>query len=221
MSRRMMFADRSEAGRLLADRVAALSLGHAIVLALPRGGVPVGAEIARRLGVPLDVAHVRKIGAPGQPELAIGAIADGDDPEVVVNGALVRELGLSEDFVAAQAAREQATIAQRRSSYARLRPPIEPQGRAVVVVDDGVATGMTMRAALRHVKRRGPSRLVAAVPVASRDALSLLRAEADAVVCLASPRRFGAVGAFYRSFTQVTDQEVTELLRQPWVEGRT
>jgi putative phosphoribosyl transferase len=215
MSRRVMFADRSEAGHLLADRVAALSVDHAIVLALPRGGVPVGAEIARRLGVPLDVAHVRKIGAPGQPELAIGAIADGDDPVVVVNGTLVRELGLSEDFIAQQAAREHASIAQRRSDYAALRPPIEPAARAVIVVDDGVATGMTMRAALSHVRRRGPSRLVVAVPVASRDALALLKAEADDVVCLASPRRFGSVSAFYRSFAQVTDQEVAELLRQP------
>jgi predicted phosphoribosyltransferase len=214
MARRALFADRSEAGSRLGERIAALPLGQPLVLALPRGGVPVGAEIARRLGAPLGVALVRKIGAPSQPELAIGAIADGDDPEVVVNARLVRQLGLSEDFVTAEAAREHAAIAARRSGFAGATPPLDAQGRAVIVVDDGVATGMTMRAALRHVRRRGPSRLVAAVPVAARDALEALAAEADEVVCLASPRRFRSVGAFYRSFTQVTDAEVAALLRE-------
>ena len=221
MSRRILFADRAEAGRLLADRLAALPLAGAIVLALPRGGVPVGAEIARRLSIPLDVAHVRKLGAPDQPELAIGAIADGDDPEVVINGALVRQLGLGEDFIARELARERDSIARRRSGYAGLKPPIEAEGRTVIVVDDGVATGMTMRAALRHIRRRRPHRLIAAVPVASRDALALLDAEADDVVCLASPRRFGSVGAFYRSFTQVMDEEVAKLLSEFGANART
>jgi putative phosphoribosyl transferase len=214
MRRRVTFADRAEAGRLLAERLAAARLQDPLVLALPRGGVPVGAEIARALGAPLDVAFVRKIGAPEQPELAIGAVADGTEPEIVLNVKLVHALGLSEDYIASEAARELAVIEQRRRDYASLRPTAEPQGRAVIVVDDGVATGMTMQAALRHLKRRAPSRLIAAAPVASREAVAMLKREADAVVCLASPRRFGSVGSFYRNFEQVSDEEVAALLRE-------
>jgi putative phosphoribosyl transferase len=213
MSRRLTFADRAEAGRLLAERLAALELQAPLVLALPRGGVPVGAEIARVLSAPLDVAFVRKIGAPEQPELAVGAIADGDEPEIVLNHKLVRSLGLSEDYISAQAAFELKAIERRRREYASLRPAIEPAGRAVVVVDDGVATGMTMQAALRHVRRRKPARLIAAAPIASREAASLLKREADAVVFLGNPRRFGSVGSFYRDFGQVSDEEVAQLLR--------
>jgi putative phosphoribosyl transferase len=213
MSKRTLFSDRTEAGGKLADRLVPLALTDALVLALARGGVPVGAEIARRLSAPLDVVLVRKIGAPGQPELAAGAVADGDDPEIVINAELARQLGLSEAFLADAAARELAEIEQRRRGYAGLRPGIEPAGRTVIVVDDGVATGMTMQAALRHTRRRRPHRLIAAVPVASREAVALLRPEADTLVCLASPRHFGSVGAFYATFTQVTDAEVARLLR--------
>jgi putative phosphoribosyl transferase len=191
-----------------------MDLRDPVVLALPRGGVPVGAEIARRLAAPLDVALVRKIGAPGQPELAVGAVADGIDPEIVLNHALVRELGLSGDFFTQPAAHELAAIEQRRRVYAALRPAIDPAGRSLIVVDDGVATGMTMQAALRHLKRRGPSRLIAAVPVAPREAVAMLRREADEVVCLTSPRRFGSVGAFYGDFGQVTDEEVAAMLQE-------
>jgi putative phosphoribosyl transferase len=214
MRRRLIFADRAEAGRMLAERLATMQLPDPLVLALPRGGVPVGAEIARRLGAPLDVAFVRKIGAPGQPELAIGAIADGAEPETVLNTGLVRRLGLSEDWIVAQATRELAAVEQRRREYASVRPPIEPAGRSVIVVDDGVATGMTMQAALRHVKRRRPARLVAATPVASREAVRLLAREADEVVCLSAPRAFGSVGSFYRSFLQVSDEAVAALLKE-------
>ena len=156
MRRTITFADRAEAGRLLAERLAAMDLQAPLVLALPRGGVPVAAEIARALGAPLDVAFVRKIGAPGQPELAVGAIADGDEPEIVLNDTLVRTLDLSEDYIASAATRELAAIEQRRRDYAGLRPAVAPTGRAVIVVDDGVATGMTMQAALRQLKRREP-----------------------------------------------------------------
>ena len=176
MRRRITFADRAEAGRLLAERLATLELQAPLVLALPRGGVPVAAEIARALAAPLDVAFVRKIGAPGQPELAIGAIADGSDPEIVLNRKLVQALDLSEAYITAEAARELATIEQRRLDYASLRPAVEPTGRAVIVVDDGVATGMTMQAALRHVRRRNPARLIAAAPIASREAAALAQA---------------------------------------------
>jgi putative phosphoribosyl transferase len=219
MSRRLTFADRAEAGRLLAERLAGLALHAPLVLALPRGGVPVGAEIARALAAPLDVAFVRKIGAPEQPELAVGAIADGDgdEPEIVLNHKLVRALGLSEDYISAQAALELSAIERRRREYADLRPAVDVAGRAVIIVDDGVATGMTMQAALRHVKRRQPARLIAAAPIASREAVALLKREADAVVVLGNPRRFGSVGSFYRDFGQVSDEEVAALLREALV----
>lgn len=214
MRRRMRFADRIEAGRLLAERLSGLGLAAPLVLALPRGGVPVAAEIARALKAPLDVAFVRKIGAPYQPELAIGAVADGDEPEVVLNDELVASLGIDADFIAAQTRRELATIERRRAEYAPLRARVDPEGRAVIMVDDGVATGMTMQAALRHLKRRKPARLIAAVPVASREALEMLQCEADDVVCLSAPRNFGSVGSFYRDFGQVSDEEVAALLRE-------
>jgi putative phosphoribosyl transferase len=213
MSRRRVFADRAEAGRLLAERLAALRLEAPIVLALPRGGVPVAAEIARALGAPLDVAFVRKLGAPDQPELAVGAVADGDEPEIVLNTRIVELLELSEDYIVAEVRRQLATVEQRRREYAGLRPEVALQGRAVVVVDDGVATGMTMQAALRQLRRQHPARLVAAMPVASRDAVAMLKGEADEVVCLSAPSRFGSVGAFYRDFGQVSDEEVAELLK--------
>jgi putative phosphoribosyl transferase len=212
MRRRLIFADRAEAGALLAEEVANLDLVAPLVLALPRGGVPVGAAIARRLRAPLDVVLVRKLGAPGEPELAIGAVADGAAPEIVLNDELVAALGVGTDYIAAEAARELGRIEERRRGYVGLRPDIDPAGRAAIVVDDGVATGMTMQAALRSVRRLGPGRLIAATPVASRDALAMLRGEADAVVCLSAPRRFLAVGSFYRSFKQVSEEEVVGLL---------
>jgi putative phosphoribosyl transferase len=219
MRRRLMFADRAEAGVLLAEQVAALALADPLVLALPRGGLPVAAEIARRLAAPLDVVFVRKLGAPDQPELAVGAVADGPEPEIVLNARLVAALGLDPDYIASQAARERANIEDRRRTYAGLRPGIDPAGRSVIVVDDGVATGMTMQAALRHIRRRSPRRLIAAAPVASREALAMLRKEADAVACLGSPRGFGSVGSFYGIFTQVPDEEVAALLAEAAARG--
>jgi putative phosphoribosyl transferase len=209
----MIFADRAEAGRLLAERVAELGLSEPFVIGLPRGGVPVAAEVAARLGAPLDVGFVRKIGAPGEPELAIGAVADGDNPEIVLNDDLVRALGLAETYVAAAAMRELAIIEQRHRDYAASRPPRPSAGANNIVVDDGVATGMTMQAALRQLRRSKPGRLVAAAPVASRAAIRMLLREADDVVCLSSPRRFRSVGSSYRMFAQVSDEEVMELLR--------
>ena len=209
-----MFADRAEGGALLADPVAALGLADPLVLALPRGGVPVGAEIARRLAAPLDVALVCKLGAPNEPELAIGAVADGEAPEIVLNAGLVEALRIGAGYIEAEAARGRAAIERRRREYEGLRPNVGLAGRAVIVVDDGVATGMTMQAALRSVKRRGPARLVAAAPVAAREAVVMLRREADVVVCLSAPRRFLSVGSFYRSFAQVTEEDVARLLRE-------
>ena len=214
MSRRLIFADRVEAGRLLGERLAAMDLVDPLVLALPRGGVPVAAEIARRLEAPLDVALVRKLGAPHEPELAVGAVADGPSPEVVVNVKLARALGLGEDFISAEAAREFLIIERRRGEYARLRPAADVVNRTAIVVDDGVATGMTMQAALRSVRRKQPAKLVASAPVASREAAAMLRKEADEVVCLGSPRNFGSVGSFYRTFPQVSDEDVAALLKE-------
>lgn len=208
-----MFADRDEAGRVLAEQLAGMDLAASLVLALPRGGVPVAAQIARRLDAPLDVAFVRKLGAPGEPELAIGAVGDGDAPEIVLNARLVEERGVSEQFITSAAARELAAIEQRRRDYADVRPEVARSGRTVIVVDDGVATGMTMQAALQSVRRQHPARLLVAVPVASRDALAMLRQEADDVVCLSAPRRFGSVGSFYLTFEQVSDDDVVMLLK--------
>ncbi|MFZ1106149.1 MAG: phosphoribosyltransferase family protein, partial [Hyphomicrobiaceae bacterium] len=158
------------------------------------------------------VVLVRKLGAPDEPELAIGAVANGAAPETVLNDKLVAALGVGADYIEAETARQLATIERRRRGYAGLRPGVDPAGRAAIVVDDGVATGMTMRAALRSVRRLGPSRLVAATPVASQDALAMLRREADAAVCLSAPGRFLSVGSFYRSFAQVSEEDVVRLL---------
>jgi putative phosphoribosyl transferase len=213
MRRRIVFADRDEAGRLLAEQLAGMGLAVPLVVALPRGGVPVGAQIARLLDAPLDVAFVRKLGAPDEPELAIGAVADGDAPEIVLNANVVEELGVSEEYIRSAAARELVAIGQRRQTYAAVRPGVEPSGHTVIVVDDGIATGMTMQAAVRNLRRRNPTRLIVAVPVASRDAVAMLRQEADDVVCLSAPRRFGSVGSFYRVFEQVSDADVAMLLK--------
>lgn len=208
-----MFADRAEAGRLLAARLADLNLDAPVVFALPRGGVPIGIEVARTLSAPLDVVLARKLGAPDQPELAVGAVAGTSDaPEIVLFAELVHTLGLSEDFIFDSAARELAVIERQRAQYQAVRPAVDAKGRPAIVVDDGVATGMTMQAALRHLRRRDPAQLIAATPVASRDAASMLNGEADVTVLLSVPRRFGAVGGFYRAFDQVTDAEVMRLL---------
>jgi putative phosphoribosyl transferase len=210
---RRIFLDRAEAGQLLGERLAQMQLARPLVLALPRGGVPVGAEIATCLRAPLDIVFVRKLGAPDQPELAIGAVADGSEPEIVLNTELVAILDLEEEYVAMAAKRELAVIERRRREWAPLRPVVDAAGHTVIVVDDGVATGMTMQAALRQQVRRGPARLIAAAPVASREAVAMLKREADDVVCLLSPRNFGSVGSFYRSFVQVTDDEVAAQLQ--------
>ena len=214
MRRRKIFADRDEAGRLLAEPLAEMNLGAPLVLALPRGGVSVAAQIARRLEAPLDVAFVRKLGAPGESELAIGAVCNGDAPEIVLNARLVEEWGVSAEFISSAVARELAAIEQRRLDYADVRPGVSPSNRTVIVVDDGVATGMTMQAAVRGLRHRNPARLIVAVPVASRGALAMLQQEADDVVYLSAPRRFGSVGSFFRTFEQVSDADVMTLLKE-------
>jgi putative phosphoribosyl transferase len=213
MRRRVIFADRAEAGRLLAARLQDLKLEAPVVFALPRGGVPIGAEVARVLAAPLDVAFARKIGAPQQPELAVGAVAGAPGaPELVLNSALIAALDISEEFIAQSAARELSTIERQRAQYRRVRPVIDMASSTAIVVDDGVATGMTTTAALRHLRARQPRRLIAAAPVAAADAAAALQTEADEVVLISAPRRFGSVGGFYRSFTQVSEAEAMALL---------
>jgi putative phosphoribosyl transferase len=211
---RVLFADRAEAGRALARRLARLAAEQPVVLALPRGGVPVGFEIARVLRAPLDLVLVRKIGAPFQPELAIGAVVDGGRAQAVMNEEILREFEIPESYVAQERARQLEEIERRRNVYlaGRARAPV--QGRTAIVVDDGIATGATMEAALAAVRRAKPKRLVLAVPVAPPDTIERLRPHADEVVCLATPRLFGAIGAFYAEFRQLDDQQVIELLEQ-------
>jgi len=207
------FQDRHEAGRMLAERLQRLELpADCVVLGLPRGGVPVAAEVAKALGAPLDVLVVRKLGAPSQPELAIGAVVDGDPPEVILNPDIIAELGLSQSDIAAEQARQLAVIAERSKLHRRDRPHLTLQGKIVIVVDDGAATGATLRVALKAVRGRCPRRLIAAVPVASYSALGMLREDADEVVTLAAPENFGAVGFYYRDFSEVGDDDVKRLL---------
>jgi putative phosphoribosyl transferase len=207
---RLPFTDRAEAGRVLAGRVASLGLADPVVLALPRGGVPVAHEIAQRLGVPFDVLVTRKIGCPGQPELGVGAIAEGGEP--VFDAELLRRLGLTERDLDTTTRRERAELARRVTVYRgdRALPPIK--GRDAVVVDDGLATGGTARAALGAVRAEGAARVVLAVPVGAAQTVLELSADADDVVVLAAPSAFRAVGQWYRHFEQLTDADVLALL---------
>lgn len=207
------FQNRAQAGQLLAERLAAAPpAAPCVVLALPRGGVPVALPLARRLGAPLELLLVRKIGAPLDPELAVAALVEGDPPELVRDEGLCAATGADPRWLAAQAARQSLEIERQRARYRQGRAALAVQGAHVVVVDDGIATGTTLRAALKALRRRGPRELVLAVPVAPPDVLDTLRAEVDRVVCLAQPEPFHAVGAHYRDFAQVSDAEVLAAL---------
>ena len=208
----MKFADREAAGRQLAAKLAHLKEREPVVLALPRGGVAVGFEIARALEAPLDIVLVRKIGVPWQPELALGAVTDGASPEIFIDRDLADSLDIPDSYIEEETARQLEEIERRRRSYCEGRPALEIAGRTAIVVDDGIATGATMRVALQAVRRRGPARLVLAVPVAPPDTLAALATEADEAVCLEAPSRLGAIGYFYRDFHQMSDAEVTDLL---------
>ncbi len=208
-----MFPDREGAGRMLAEVLEKRADPDPVVLALPRGGVPVAAEVARLLKAPLDLVMVRKIGVPRQPELAVGAVVNGDRPVIVVNDDVARFTGLTRAEVEEMAVPQLEEIRRRRAMYLAGRAAVPLAGRTAIVVDDGVATGATMRAALRAVRRQKPSRLVLAVPVASRQALDGLREEADEIICLEVPDAFFAVGAHYARFGQTSDDEVVSLLR--------
>jgi putative phosphoribosyl transferase len=210
----MKFADRSDAGRRLADKLAHLKDLQPVVLALPRGGVAVGFEIARSLDAPLDIVLVRKIGVPWQPELALGAVTDGASPETFIDSDLATSLDIPESYIQEETARQLEEIERRRKSYCEGRAAVEVAGHTAIVVDDGIATGATMRVALQAVRNRGAARLVLAVPVAPPDTLAALAEGADEAVCLETPIGLGAIGFYYRDFHQMSDAEVTGLLAQ-------
>jgi predicted phosphoribosyltransferase len=205
------FRDRSEAGRRLAERLDAYAgRPDVLVLALPRGGVPVGYEVARALEVPLDVFVVRKLGVPGHEELAMGAIATGG--VCVLNEDVVQALRIPDRLIEAVAAREFRELERRERAYRGARPAPDVRGRTVVLVDDGLATGSTMRAAVAALRRLGPARIVVAVPTAAPSTCDAFRREADECVCDITPDPFHAVGVWYEDFAQTTDEEVRDLL---------
>lgn len=205
------FLNRRDAGERLAARLRERgSWPNTTVLALPRGGVPVGAEVARALGAPLDVFLVRKLGVPGYEEVAMGAVASGGVR--YLNDDLIRRAGVRPDAIAAVEARERAELARRERAYREGRTPAPVAGRTVLLVDDGIATGATLRAGLQALRALAPARVVVAVPVAPPETVRALQAQADEVVCLHTPPDFMAVGQFYRDFAQTTDDEVRDLL---------
>jgi putative phosphoribosyl transferase len=205
------FKNRTDAGRVLAQKLQPYAnQGEIIVLALPRGGVPVAYEVARALGAPLDVFLVRKLGLPGHEELAMGAIATGGVR--ILNDSVVRAFGIQPETINTVATREQHRLEQRQRSYRGDRPPPQISGRMVIVVDDGLATGSSMRAAIMAIKRQNPARLVVAVPVGAPETCREIEAEADEVVCAQTPDPFLAVGLWYQDFGQTTDEEVREVL---------
>ena len=213
------FRDRGEAGRLLATQLAAYAgRPDMLVLALPRGGVPVGFEVARALGAPLDVFVVRKLGVPGHEELAMGAIATGGVR--ILNEELVRALGIPDHLIEAVAATEQEELARRERLYRGNRPPPDVRGRTVILVDDGLATGATMQAAINALRQQQPARIVVAVPIAAPETCDHLKTEADDVVCAVTPEPFYAVGLWYEDFSQTTDDEVRDLLARSVQPGR-
>jgi len=207
-----VFADRVQAGQTLARELAKLGLSDPIVLALPRGGVPVAAEVARELGAPLDLLLVRKIGVPWQPELAVAAVVDGPDNELVIDEDTRAATGVGRGYIEAKAKEQVQEIERRRRLYLGDRVPLSVERHTAIVVDDGIATGTSMRAALKALRRRNPAALVLAVPVAPPDTIEALQSEVDRIVCLAQPEPFYAVGAHYDDFHQVEDDEVMATL---------
>lgn len=209
------FIDRRDAGRRLARALAHLAgTPGLLVLALPRGGVPVAYEVARALDAELDLMLVRKLGTPGQPELAMGAIASGSVE--VLNPRVVAALGIPDTAIRETARREYQELKRRERTYRGERPPPRIEGRTVILVDDGLATGSTMRAAVQALKTQNPARIIVAVPVAPPDTVASLAPEVDEVVALLTPDHFAAVGQWYDDFAQTSDQEVIELLQKAW-----
>ena len=208
----ILFEDRGDAGRQLAERLAPYAEERPVVFALPRGGVPVGTEVSRSLGAPLEVIVSRKLGAPGQPEFGIGAVAPGGVR--VLNERAVRALGIEEEYLEMISTRELAEAERRLKLFRGDRPYPDLEGRTAILVDDGLATGVTARAALLALRRMNPRRLVLAVPVCAVQTAELLRPETDDLICLLAPANLEAVGLWYRNFEQTSDEEVVRLLEE-------
>lgn len=208
------YRDRVEAGRKLAGLLSAHKGTTAVVFALPRGGIPVAIEVARALSLPIDLLYVRKLGAPLRPELAVGAVVDGPDPDIVINEAISRRLGVSKEVIRELAKHELEEIKRRKAHYGpELPPPLNPIGRIAIVVDDGLATGATVRAAVQALRRRGATRVIVAVPVAPTEAVAEVEAAGADVVCPLVSDDFRGVGEFYGDFNQLSDQYVLTELR--------
>lgn len=213
MDHRPLYENRRDAGRRLVPLLSHLRASGAVVFALPRGGVPVAVEIARALSLPLDLLYVRKIAAPLEPELALGAVVDGSDPDIVLNESLVQRSGVSRSALEAMGVRELQEIKRRKRAYGSALPAsLMPTGRPALIVDDGLATGATVRAAVQALRRRGATRVIVAVPVAPPDAIAALEAAGAEVICPHITPRFFGVGSFYRDFTQLSDETVIEEL---------
>jgi putative phosphoribosyl transferase len=213
----VIFTDRAEAGRMLAERLQAYAQRKDVtVLGIPRGGVPVAFEIAEALGVQLDVFVARKLGVPGQEELAFGAVASGGVR--VLDAEIIGVVGISQADIEELTARERRELERRERLYRGARAPLDIGDRTAILVDDGIATGSSIRAAIAALRQLQPARLVVAAPVAPLATCARLRQEADDLVCMDTPKSFRAIGEFYEDFSQVTDQEVTELLRRSWRE---
>lgn len=211
------FEDRREAGRLLATRLLSMELSDPVVYALPRGGVPVAAEVAKALHAPLDVLLVRKIGAPNYPEFGVGAVIDGASPQVLLDEGACRATGATTPYVQGQVDVELREIERRRKLFEKIGySAVSPRGRTAIVVDDGAATGGTMAIAITALRQRDAYRIIAALPVAPGETVERLREGADDVICLATPERFGSVGAFYDDFEQLTDDDVLRDLKLAW-----
>ena len=207
-----IFHDRTEAGRLLGDALAFLKgRKNVVVLAIPRGGVPVGKEVADKIGAPLDLVITRKIGAPGEPELAIGAVSQ--EGEIITDPELVTMLKISQEYLREQSAIQVEEIRNRMKKYRGDRPYPELAGKTVVIVDDGIATGSTIRAAVKSVKKRNAAEVILAAPVGPPDTVQELSKIVDRVVCLSTPEGFYAIGQFYEEFEQVEDEKVREIMR--------
>jgi len=210
-----MFEDRQDAGRALAKRLEKIDPKLTVILALPRGGVTVAREVCDATGTPLDLIIVRKVGTPGQRELAVGAIADGGsgaDSNLVINQDVAAMCGLSDDEVRALARAEEPELERRRQAYLGSRKPIELSGKTAIIIDDGIATGATMRAAIKSARSRRAAQVVVAVPVAAQETIEELRPLVDDIICLATPSPFWAVGQHYVDFPQVSDEAVVEAL---------
>lgn len=209
----MLFQDRTEAGQKLAEKLTVYATRQdVLVLGLPRGGVPVAYEVAKTLNAPLDIFLVRKLGVPTQPEFAMGAIASGGVR--ILNEKVVKNLHISEDAIARTAAQEQRELERREYAYRGDRPPLNLRDRTIILVDDGLATGATMHAAVVAIRKQHPKRIIAAVPISAPEICNEFRVEVDKIICAETPRPFFAVGIWYKNFSQTTDAEVRDLLQR-------